>query len=513
LLRYTGETDATVWVETDAACTVEVLGCTAQTFCVHGHHYALVHLEGLEKGSSTPYEVLLDGEKVWPLPDSPFGPSVIRTPVAGAPTMIAFGSCRVCTPNEPPYTLRKDEDPQGREVDALRALAMRMAGVTHEEWPHLLLMLGDQVYADEVPPQLWDFIESRRDPAVPPGETIADFEEYTRLYRTAWSEPHIRWLLSTVPTAMIFDDHDIIDDWNTSATWVRRTRGTGWWDDRIVGGLMSYWIYQHIGNLAPARLDEQEQWQHVQREADDAAPVLREFAAIARKQAPPTTVKPGQFRYTKSIQAYTSGGKTRDGRPWTALGPRVRETWFGPTGGLLHEVSSKPQFLSAADRRNWIAAGRPEVNPKEATEKIPPPAPLNLPTDPDALYRVIHDRAVGHGSGTNPEMFTLVGDTLRESDASPALRAALYEVAARIPGVELVGPATDRIGRHGVAVAYSESADHQRHRLIFDRKTAALLEEDYVELKGSFYGYPPGTVTGYATYVTSAVVDRLGARP
>jgi hypothetical protein len=244
-----------------------------------------------------------------------------------------------------------------------------------------------------------------------------------------------------------------------------------------------------------------------------AAPILREFAAIARKQAPPTTVKPGQFRYTKSIQAYTSGGKTRDGRPWTALGPRVRETWFGPTGGLLHEVSSKPQFLSAADRRNWIAAGRPEVNPKEATEKIPPPAPLNLPTDPDALYRVIHDRAVGHGSGTNPEMFTLVGDTLRESDASPALRAALYEVAARIPGVELVGPATDRIGRHGVAVAYSESADHQRHRLIFDRKTAALLEEDYVELKGSFYGYPPGTVTGYATYVTSAVVNRLGARP
>ena len=52
---------------------------------------------------------------------------------------------------------------------------------------------------------------------VPPGETIADFEEYTRLYRESWSEPHIRWLLSTVPTAMIFDDHDIIDDWNTSA--------------------------------------------------------------------------------------------------------------------------------------------------------------------------------------------------------------------------------------------------------------------------------------------------------
>lgn len=244
-----------------------------------------------------------------------------------------------------------------------------------------------------------------------------------------------------------------------------------------------------------------------------AAPVLRGFAAIARDQAPPTVVKRGQFRYTKSIQAYMSGGSTRDGRAWNALGPRVREAWLGPTGGMLHEVSAKPRFLSAADRRAWIAAGRPEVNPPVATEKLPPTEPLDLPTDPDALYRVIHDRAVGHGSGTDSEMFTLVADSLRETDASPALRAALYEVAARIPGVELIGPATDRTGRHGVAVAFSDSKDHERHELIFDRRTAALLEEEYVELKGSFYGYPPGTITGYSTYVTSAVVDRLGARP
>ena len=32
LLRYAGETDATVWVETDDACEVEVLGPTARTF-------------------------------------------------------------------------------------------------------------------------------------------------------------------------------------------------------------------------------------------------------------------------------------------------------------------------------------------------------------------------------------------------------------------------------------------------------------------------------------------------
>ena len=49
---------------------------------------------------------------------------------------------------------------------------------------------------------------------------MADFEEYTRLYREAWADPVVRWVLSTVPVSMIFDDHDVRDDWNTSAAWV-----------------------------------------------------------------------------------------------------------------------------------------------------------------------------------------------------------------------------------------------------------------------------------------------------
>ena len=134
----------------------------------------------------------------------------------------AFGSCRVAHPDEPPWTLTKDEDPRGREHDALRTLAMKMRAQDVEDWPHLLLLLGDQVYADEVPVSTAEFIAARRDPSVPPGYEVADFEEYCRLYRDSWSEPAVRWLLSTVPTAMIFDDHDVHDDWNTSKDWVRR---------------------------------------------------------------------------------------------------------------------------------------------------------------------------------------------------------------------------------------------------------------------------------------------------
>ena len=76
LLRYVGDTCAVVWVETDSACEVAVLGTKTKTFAVAGHHYAIVRAEGLEPAKRYEYAVALDGERVWPLADSPFPPSI-----------------------------------------------------------------------------------------------------------------------------------------------------------------------------------------------------------------------------------------------------------------------------------------------------------------------------------------------------------------------------------------------------------------------------------------------------
>ncbi len=62
---------------------------------------------------------------------------------------------------------------------------------------------------------------------------------------------------------MIFDDHDIRDDWNTSWTWKQQMEATSWWHDRIVGGLASYWVYQHLGNLGPADRAADPLWQRI----------------------------------------------------------------------------------------------------------------------------------------------------------------------------------------------------------------------------------------------------------
>jgi hypothetical protein len=288
LLRYADATDATIWVETDAACEAEVrVGGTSsrsRTFHVEGHHYAVVHVSGLAPGEFHEYEVALDGEKVWPESGSAYPPSAIRTIGRGEPLKLVFGSCRVSVPHEPPFTLSKEEDERGCEVDALYALTERMRAEPRERWPHLLMMLGDQIYADKISLGAQEFIENRRDTNKPPGEHVADFEEYTRLYRDAWGDPPIRWLLSTVSSAMIFDDHELADDWNISDDWVDAARAQYWWNDQIVGGYMSYWIYQHLGNLSPEDLKTNDVYEEA-LEAEDAGPAIRKLAYRAGRQA------------------------------------------------------------------------------------------------------------------------------------------------------------------------------------------------------------------------------------
>src|SRR5215211_7099410 len=276
MLRYVGETEAVIWVETDEACEVEVLGSSDRTFRVCGHHYALLRCRDLEPGAWHEYEVHLDGERVWPTDDR-FPPSSFHTYPKETPLEIVFGSCRVAAPHRPPYSLTKDDDERGREIDALQTLAMRMLEQPREEWPDLLLMLGDQVYADEAPPDTRAFIAERRDVRKAPGEVVLDFAEYQELYHESWRGDEIRWLFSTVSTAMVFDDHDVHDDWNISQAWLDEMRSHDWWNRHILGALSSYWVYQHLGNLAPEGHADDELLRRV-NEADDADDLLEEFA-------------------------------------------------------------------------------------------------------------------------------------------------------------------------------------------------------------------------------------------
>ncbi len=281
LLRFVDETSAAVWVETRDTSTVTVAAddrtWEAKTFAVHGHHYALVEMDGLAPGSIQDYTVCIDDALVWPLPDSPYPPSRIATLKPGKDLRMAFGSCRTSVPHD-------GAGNRSHGVDAMRAYALHMAK-DEDPWPDLVVFLGDQVYADETSDAMREFISARRDIDEPPCEELKDFEEYAHLYTLAWTDPANRWLLSTLPSSMIFDDHDIRDDWNTSATWRQKMHDTDWWHDRILGGLASYWVYQHLGNLSPADRANDEIWKEVvsRRDSDDEPDLSETLDAFAER--------------------------------------------------------------------------------------------------------------------------------------------------------------------------------------------------------------------------------------
>ena len=277
LLRRVVGTQATVWVETSAPAVVTVRAVggasgTAPTFSAYDHHYALVVVEGLAPESAASYEVMIDDEMAWPVPESGFPPSVIRTRAdddRDQPVRLIFGSCRETTQHAATRQL---------PPDALDAYARRLIATPERvARPDLLVLLGDQVYADLTSPTMKRLLRRRRRrPGNAPADQVVSFDEYTKLYLESWRDPEIRWLLSTVPSVMIFDDHEVIDDWNISASWRADMRGQDWWTERIRSGLASYWVYQHLGNLSPDEIAEDPLYAEVVA-AEDATDVLREF--------------------------------------------------------------------------------------------------------------------------------------------------------------------------------------------------------------------------------------------
>ena len=66
---------------------------------------------------------------------------------------------------------------------------------------------------------------------------------------------HVRRLLANVPTYMIFDDHDVTDDWNLSFKWKERVSKSPLGKHVIANGLCAYWAFQGWGN-EPQRFEE-----------------------------------------------------------------------------------------------------------------------------------------------------------------------------------------------------------------------------------------------------------------
>ncbi|MFB8032562.1 CU044_5270 family protein [Streptomyces sp. NPDC056004] len=248
----------------------------------------------------------------------------------------------------------------------------------------------------------------------------------------------------------------------------------------------------------------------------EAAQLLDRIALAAAEQEQPT-VRADQFVYIESKVAFA--GQSAGGGEVTMPLAHTRQVWLSADGsrpGLLRE-EGEPDSSLGGDAPVHVLDGRgatprPRTAHKKAASISDPTHEYvtSLPTDPDALLKLIRDKTHGQGQDPDQRAFTAIGDLLAETWAPPQVGAALYQAAAKIPGVTVIDAATDAAGREGVAVA--RTAHGQQTQWVFDRATYAFLGERTVLTESGDAG-PAGTVVGTSAVLTRAAVDRPGETP
>ncbi|MCX5212642.1 CU044_5270 family protein [Kitasatospora sp. NBC_00240] len=304
----------------------------------------------------------------------------------------------------------------------------------------------------------------------------------------------------------------------------RRTRRLGWLAlPALAGGLALAVVLADGGPGAPAAPPT------AQGAPLNVAPVavalVLDHAAQVAESKPAGAVTGGQFTYVKSLVAFSSMNAAAGAEPDVTHGvPHQRELWLSVDGkqwGVLIEEGRKPFQADPRDGKGKARPGEPAPRADGGSWLEPNPKPgLNgptyeylaaLPTDPDTLLRKVYKETKGQGQTPDQEAFVTIGDLLREQVAPPAVSAALYRAAAKIPGVSVVDDAVDASGRHGVAVALVHGGT--RTEWIFDRSSYEFLgEREVVVDTGNSWG-APGTVVGQSAVLGRGVVDAAGERP
>jgi hypothetical protein len=221
-----------------------------------------------------------------------------------------------------------------------------------------------------------------------------------------------------------------------------------------------------------------------------AANVLH-LAARAALREPAGVPRADQYVYTRTVMV----GETTARETWTSVD--------GTHDGLIVQPESPKDPRTARLLLPGCRKGRSAVT--KGGQVVPgmsepctasPAYRGDLPTDADAMAAYLEKNCCSGGHNLNAYT-DAVEQVISEAYTTPAQRAALFEAAARIPGLTAVRDVTDGAGRHGVGVTWKSDIGGGRTRteaIVFDSNTYRLLGTDNTAV------------------LDSAVVDAVGQR-
>jgi len=246
-----------------------------------------------------------------------------------------------------------------------------------------------------------------------------------------------------------------------------------------------------------------------------AAQLLAKIAAAAARQPAPV-VRDSDFTYIRSEVAYEVDSISNGHETSSMEKLHERQIWLPvanvcATGLLIEQGEHTP--ISPFP----VANGKVDRDPPKGTPMpnftCPSEGHLgdttyrllqSIPTQPDALLAYLK----AGKKWTNDDPPTEIGDMIRETIMPPALAAALYRLAATLPGATLVPHATNVAGRAGIGIMWTSKTARQvyKNEWIFDKTTLRFIGEKT---------YDPGTgrLTGESAIIQQAFTAKAGQVP
>lgn len=257
--------------------------------------------------------------------------------------------------------------------------------------------------------------------------------------------------------------------------------------------------------------------------ATASARIVLERAAQAISRQTWHPLKPGQWLYFRQL-----GSNPGHNGAASARANSIEQVWLAPDGGA--RIVQRPGVVSGGDvllfhqpRRAILAEQRRQrvgshlhvmaYGQRYYWGAGPDYQQLvRLPTDPGKLRRWIERNAINPSSTCAPGVsdchtFNFVESLLVGGPLPPKLSAAVYRVIADLPGMRLIGPTRDPLGRSGVAVGYFFKHQPGRAELIFNPTTGVFLAERGISLDPKTMHAPVGSVVDWSAIEHGGVVS------
>jgi hypothetical protein len=242
---------------------------------------------------------------------------------------------------------------------------------------------------------------------------------------------------------------------------------------------------------------------------ETAAVLLDKIAGAAASQ-PALTVRNNQFMYIRSEISNQAGEKLHERQVWLPVA-NICVTGLLNDGGSITPLS--PFALTYLNGKWKIDYPSTPNDWKMYNFRCPSEGHLydesyrllqSLPTNRPALLNYLKAQK----KYTNDDPVTEIGDVLRENIVPPAVAAALYRLAATMPGATLVPNATNAVGQHGIGITWaSPDPGHvDQTEWIFDKTTLQFIGEREFNAKTGALDFEIATVQ-------RAFVDKAGELP